>query len=90
MLAEREPATVVPARVHAGSRRSRDVAGRAGHEQRARRPDPQSLERQAVRLGPGLVRAGGLGGHDRVEADAEARSCALPELFGAGGDDAVA
>src|SRR5207248_935259 len=87
-LPERKLQTVVPPHVRPGAARSRDIARRAGHEQRARRLDAQPLEGEAVWLGPGLVRACGFGSHDRVEGDADASGCALPELFGAVGHNA--
>src|SRR5881227_4071408 len=87
-LPERKLQTVVPPHVHPGAARARDIARRAGHEQCARRLDAQPLEGEPVWLGPGLVRACGLGCDDRVEGDADASGCALPELFGAVGHDA--
>src|SRR5215212_10832751 len=89
-LPEGQLETVVPEHAHPGAACSGDVGGRAGHEQRARRPDAQPVQREPVRLRAWLVTACGFGGHDGVEVDAYARRCTLPELFGAVGDHADA
>src|SRR5215208_13354 len=89
-LPERQLKTVVPEHAHPDAACSRDVGGRAGHEQRARWPDAQPLQGEPIRLRAWLVRACGFGRHDRVEVDAYARGCTVPELFGAVRDHADA
>ena len=84
-LPERELQTVVPPHAHPGAACSGDIGGRAGHEQRARWLDAQPVKGEPVWLGPWLVSACGFGCYDRVEVDAYASSCALPELFRAVG-----
>jgi hypothetical protein len=59
---------------------ARDIAGRASNEQRARWLDAELVKGEPVWLGPWLVSACGFGCYDRVEVDAYASSCALPEL----------
>ena len=85
---ELQAAPVVPVHRHADAIGAGDVVRRAGDEQRAFRVEAQRLEREPVRLRAWLVRAGGLGGGDDVERDADLGGSPSAELVGTVRDDA--